>query len=223
MSRILLLNKPYDVLCQFTDTEGRTTLSHYIKEKGYYPAGRLDRDSEGLVLLTDDGKLQHCIAHPGHKMEKTYWVQVEGEVNEAALDALRRGVELKDGPTRPARAEHIDEPAIWPRHPPIRYRAQIPTSWISLTIQEGRNRQVRRMTAAVGFPTLRLIRCAIGPWQLDGLKPGLYREIPQDEVLALQHRCRRLKTQQKKPRAVGQRASHSNKSYKGNPRKKPAR
>lgn len=203
MSRILLLNKPYDVLCQFTDSEGRSTLAEFVAEKGFYPAGRLDRDSEGLVLLTDDGQLQHCIAHPHHKMEKSYWVQVEGNVDETALEALRRGIVLKDGPTRPARAEAIDEPAIWLRTPPVRYRAHIPTSWLSLTISEGRNRQVRRMTAAVGFPTLRLIRCAIGPWQLDNLSPGKWREIPESEVHALQQRCRRLKAPPRKPRRPG--------------------
>jgi len=224
MSRILLLNKPYDVLCQFTDTEGRTTLSEYITEKGFYPAGRLDRDSEGLVLLTDDGKLQHCIAHPSHKMEKTYWVQVEGEVNEAAIEALRRGIELKDGPTRPARAERIDEPAIWQRNPPIRYRAEIPTSWMILTISEGRNRQVRRMTAAVGFPTLRLIRCAIGPWRLDKLASGAYREIPHDEVLTLQQQCQRLKVNQRKPRTRGYTHPTQNSTKtKNKSRKKSAR
>lgn len=193
MSRILLLNKPYDVLCQFTDSEGRKTLASYIKEKQLYPAGRLDRDSEGLVLLTDNGALQHCIAHPQHKLEKTYWVQVEGIADETALTALRKGVELKDGLTRPAQAEWIDEPAIWPRTPPIRYRAAIPTSWLSLTISEGRNRQVRRMTAAVGFPTLRLIRCAIGKWRLDGLQPGEWREITNSEVEAFRRECAKLK------------------------------
>jgi len=210
MSRILILNKPYDVLCQFTDSEGRATLANFITEKGFYPAGRLDRDSEGLVLLTDDGKLQHCIAHPRHKMEKTYWVQVEGEVDETALEALRRGIVLKDGPTRPARVECIDEPAIWPRTPPIRYRAQIPTSWLALTISEGRNRQVRRMTAAVGFPTLRLIRCAIGPWPLDGMLPGEWRELPIEEVRTLEQRCLCLKVTQHKPRRI----EHSSRSRK---------
>ena len=189
MSRILLLNKPYDVLCQFTDNEGRRTLAEIIGEKGLYPAGRLDRDSEGMVLLTDDGNLQHCIAHPKHKMPKTYWVQVEGEPDEATLQRLRKGVELKDGITRPALVKRMAEPTIWLRDPPIRYRANIPTSWLSLTISEGRNRQVRRMTAAVGFPTLRLIRWAIGPWQLDELQPGQWRELPDDEIKALIQRC----------------------------------
>lgn len=189
MSRILLLNKPYDVLCQFTDSEGRHTLAELISEKGLYPAGRLDRDSEGMVLLTDDGALQHCIAHPKHKMPKTYWVQVEGEPDDAALQRLRNGVELKDGITLPAAVERLEEPAIWRREPPVRYRANIPTSWLSLTISEGRNRQVRRMTAAVGFPTLRLIRWAIGPWQLGELQPGQWRELPGAEVKALAERC----------------------------------
>lgn len=192
MSRILLLNKPYDVLCQFTDSEGRQTLADFISEKGLYPAGRLDRDSEGMVLLTDDGSLQHCIAHPKHKMPKTYWVQVEGEPDEAAIEQLRKGVELKDGITQPASVKRMAEPAIWPRNPPIRYRATIPTSWLSLTISEGRNRQVRRMTAAVGYPTLRLIRWAIGPWQLEGLQPGQWRELPDVEIKALIQRCTRF-------------------------------
>jgi len=222
MPRILLLNKPFDVLCQFTDAEGRATLAEFVAEKGFYPAGRLDRDSEGLVLLTDDGKLQHCIAHPRHKMEKTYWVQVEGEVNETALEALRQGIDLKDGKTRPARAECIDEPLVWPRNPPIRYRAQIPTSWLSLTISEGRNRQVRRMTAAVGFPTLRLIRCAIGPWQLADLAPGEFREIPAKEVFALQQRCQVLKVHQQGARPAG-RPRHTQKTAKSSPRNKTSR
>jgi 23S rRNA pseudouridine2457 synthase len=204
MSRILLLNKPYDALCQFTDSEGRTTLAEFIKEKGLYPAGRLDRDSEGAVLLTEDGKLQHCIAHPSAKLEKTYWVQVEGIPDEAALARLRDGIVLKDGPTRPARVEHMDAPDVWPRVPPIRYRASIPDSWLSLTISEGRNRQVRRMTAAVGFPTLRLIRWRIGDWDLDGLQPGEWREIAPQEVAEFSRRCRH------KPSRQGQHRQHGN-------------
>lgn len=182
MSRILLLNKPYGVLCQFTDKEGRPTLADYIRQKGFYPAGRLDRDSEGLVLLTDDGQLQHRIAHPLHKLEKTYLAQLEGVIDESAIRQLQQGLVLNDGPTRPATAEAVPEPPLWPRDPPVRYRAQIPTSWLRLAISEGRNRQVRRMTAAVGFPTLRLIRVAIGPWQLDGLAPGEWREIDEAQI-----------------------------------------
>lgn len=173
MSRLLLLNKPYGVLSQFTP-EGRwRSLAEFVPLPGVYPAGRLDADSEGLLLLTDDGALQARIADPRFKLAKTYWAQVEGVPDEAALAALRRGVDLKDGRTRPAQARLIDEPpGLWPRNPPIRYRAAIPTAWIELTIREGKNRQVRRMTAAVGFPTLRLIRAAIGPFAVDGLAPG---------------------------------------------------
>jgi 23S rRNA pseudouridine2457 synthase len=173
MSKIVLFNKPYGVLCQFTDKQGRATLADYIKEKNVYAAGRLDRDSEGLVVLTDDGRLQHKITDPENKMDKTYWVQTEGEINDTALQALRDGVDLKDGKTRKARAKRINEPAsLWPRQPPIRQRKHIPTSWIELTIREGRNRQVRRMTAAVGFPTLRLIRYRVGSWTIDGINSG---------------------------------------------------
>ncbi|MCD6060721.1 MAG: putative pseudouridine synthase [Moraxellaceae bacterium] len=176
MSRLILFNKPYDVLCQFRDKGGRPVLADFIPLPGFYPAGRLDHDSEGLLLLTDDGVLQSRIADPRWKLPKTYWAQVDGEIDEEALERLRHGVQLKDGRTLPARAERMDAPALRDRHPPIRYRASIPTSWISLTIREGRNRQVRRMTAAVGFPTLRLVRVAIGPWTVDGLEPGEWRE-----------------------------------------------
>jgi 23S rRNA pseudouridine2457 synthase len=177
MARIILFNKPYDVLSQFTDQEGRHTLSDYIDLPGVYPAGRLDRDSEGLLILTDTGSVQHRIADPRHKMAKTYWVQIEGIPDEMALEQLRNGVELKDGMTQPAETRLLEPPAIWPRTPPIRYRANIPDRWIELTIREGRNRQVRRMTAAVGHPTLRLIRFAIGPWTVEGLAPGEWRIV----------------------------------------------
>ena len=179
MSNIILLNKPFQVLTQFTDQEGRATLADYIKEEGFYAAGRLDYDSEGLLILTDDGQLQHQLAHPQFKLEKTYWVQVEGEAEDAAIDQLRKGVVLKDGKTRPARVKRITTPDIWERVPPIRERKNQPTSWLEIRISEGKNRQVRRMTAAVGLPTLRLIRYAIGNWALDSLTPGQYR---QDKV-----------------------------------------
>jgi len=176
VSRLLIFNKPYGVLCQFRDRDDRATLADYIDVPGVYPAGRLDRDSEGLVLLTDDGTLQHRISHPRFKLSKTYWVQVEGIPGAEALERLRRGVELNDGPTLPATVRRIPEPDdIWPRDPPIRYRARIPTSWISLSIQEGRNRQVRRMTSTVGLPTLRLIRYAVGGLTVDELAPGTWR------------------------------------------------
>jgi len=177
---LVLFNKPYDVLSQFTDAELRPTLKHYISQPGIYPAGRLDRDSEGLLLLTDDGRLQQHIADPRHKLPKTYWVQVEGTIDEPALAALRRGVQLNDGPTLPAQARAISPPAnLWPRQPPIRVRKHIADSWLELTIREGRNRQVRRMTAAVGFPTLRLVRWRIGDWELGDLQPGAWRILEE--------------------------------------------
>jgi 23S rRNA pseudouridine2457 synthase len=173
MSKIILLNKPYGVLCQFTDRQGRPTLADYVDDKNVYAAGRLDRDSEGLVVLTDDGALQHKITDPKNKMKKTYMVQLEGEISDEALQTLTKGIELNDGKTRPARAKRIEQPAnLWPRVPPIRERRNIPTSWIELSIEEGRNRQVRRMTAAVGFPTLRLIRYRVGSWTIDGIRNG---------------------------------------------------
>ena len=180
MSSLILFNKPFGVLSQFTDRGSpttRATLSDYIDMPGVYPAGRLDRDSEGLLLLTGDGRLQARIADPRFKMAKTYLVQVEGEVTDTALEALRRGVDLNDGPTLPAEAESIAEPALWPRDPPVRFRKTVPDSWLSLTIREGRNRQVRRMTAAVGLPTLRLVRWSVGEWTLDGVAPGEWREV----------------------------------------------
>ncbi len=174
---IILFNKPFDVLCQFTDEQGRKTLADFIKQKNVYAAGRLDRDSEGLLLLTDDGKLQNKITEPKNKMPKTYWVQVEGKITDQAIEQLKTGVKLKDGLTRPAEAKIISEPEnLWPRKPPIRERKNIPTSWIELTIKEGRNRQVRRMTAATGFPTLRLIRYRIGEWTIDNIDNGDYTQ-----------------------------------------------
>jgi 23S rRNA pseudouridine2457 synthase len=179
MTRLILFNKPHGVLPQFTDRgtdTPRATLSAFIDLPGVYPAGRLDRDSEGLLLLTDDGRLQARIADPRFKMAKTYLVQVEGEVSDASLASLRDGVVLNDGPTRPAEVERIAPPPLWPRDPPIRVRQSIPDCWLRLTLREGRNRQVRRMTAAVGHPTLRLVRWRIGDWTLDDLAPGTWRE-----------------------------------------------
>ncbi len=196
---LLLLNKPFDTLCQFTDSENRQTLADFIEIEGVYPAGRLDRDSEGLVLLTDNGALQHRISHPQHKLPKTYWVQVEGEPDHHAIKALCQGVRLKDGMTTAAKASIIPEPEVWQRNPPIRFRANISTTWLKLTITEGRNRQVRRMTAAVGHPTLRLVRIQVGPWTLAGLTPGQWHEaqipdewrtIPNHEMDTPRH-CRR--------------------------------
>ena len=180
MTRLIAFNKPFEVLPQFTDARSpspRATLSDYIDVPGVYPAGRLDRDSEGLMLLTDDGRLQARISDPRYKLGKTYLVQVEGEIGEDALESLRRGVVLKDGPTRPARARRIEAPDLWPRNPPVRFRKSVPDCWIELTLHEGRNRQVRRMTAAVGHPTLRLVRWKVGEWSLEGLQPGQWREI----------------------------------------------
>lgn len=177
MAKIILLNKPFNVLCQFTDNDGRATLADFVTEKKIYPAGRLDYDSEGLVILTDNGVLQHRISHPKTKMPKTYWVQVEGSPTEQSLEPLRTGTVLKDGRCLPAQVELIPEPNIWVRLPPIRQRKAIPTAWLQLIITEGRNRQVRRMTASIGFPTLRLIRVKIGEWSIDALKPGESQQI----------------------------------------------
>lgn len=177
-ARLLAFNKPHGVLCQFSGDGSRTTLADFVDLPGVYPAGRLDRDSEGLVLLTDDGALQARIAHPRFKLEKAYLVQVEGEPDEAALDRLRRGVELDGRATRMATVTRCDEPAwLWPRDPPVRFRKSVPTTWLEIRIREGRNRQLRRMTAAVGYPTLRLVRTAIGAWHLDGLAPGEWRVV----------------------------------------------
>ena len=189
MSRLILLNKPYGMLCQFTDEAGRATLKDCVAVPGVYAAGRLDTDSEGALLLTDDGPLQHRIADPRHKLPKTYLVQVEGEPDEAALARLRAGLDLGDFRTRPCRARAVAEPDwLWPRDPPVRFRKSVPTSWLEIVLREGKNRQVRRMTAKVGFPTLRLIRIAIGPWRLDGLLPGQWRELEAAELVAVPHK-----------------------------------
>jgi 23S rRNA pseudouridine2457 synthase len=175
--QLILLNKPFGVLSQFTDSEGRPTLASLLKAPGFRAAGRLDADSEGLLVLCEDGALQARIASPRHKLPKTYLVQVEGEIDDTAVARLLSGVVLNDGPARAVAVGRISEPALWPRDPPVRFRARIPTSWLSLTLTEGRNRQVRRMTAAVGFPTLRLVRWRIGPWTVEGIAPGEHRRI----------------------------------------------
>ncbi len=187
MPNLILFNKPFQVLSQFSAHEGKTTLAKYIKTKGFHPAGRLDFDSEGLMLLTNEGALQHQISHPSHKLPKTYWVQVEGEVTKEAIEQLRNGIKLSDGMTAPAKVKQMAAVKIWPRNPPIRPREGQVISWIQLTIVEGRNRQVRRMTAAVGLPCLRLIRMQVGEWTIKGLKPGDVREdtvaLPSESVL----------------------------------------
>jgi 23S rRNA pseudouridine2457 synthase len=177
MSRLILFNKPYGVLTQFTDSAGRETLASYINIPDVYPAGRLDRDSEGLLLLTDDGRLQQRLSNPRYKLPKSYWAQVEGDLDESSLERLHRGIILDGKLTQMADVRRIPAPALWPRHPPIRIRQSIPTSWLEITLTEGRNRQVRRMTAAVGFPTLRLVRFAVGSYTLERLPPGEWREI----------------------------------------------
>jgi len=179
MSQIILFNKPCGVLCQFSGDGSRPTLADFIDQPGFYPAGRLDRDTEGLLLLTNDGRLQQRIADPRFGKSKVYLAQVEGEIDAPALARLREGVQLKDGNTRPADAKAIASPQLWTRDPPIRYRQQIPTSWLQLSIREGKNRQVRRMTAAVGFPTLRLVRVSVDRWQLDELQPGQWRLLDE--------------------------------------------
>ena len=181
MARLIIFNKPFNVLTQFTDQQDRTTLADYIPVKNVYPAGRLDRDSEGLLLLTDDGALQHRISHPRHKLEKRYWAQVEGTPDERALQQLREGVQLKDGLTAPARVNMIDEPDIWPRDPPIRYRANIPTSWLELTISEGRNRQVRRMVRKIGNQVAGLKRIRVANIKLGRLARGAWRHLSDQE------------------------------------------
>jgi 23S rRNA pseudouridine2457 synthase len=177
MAEVILLNKPYNVLSQFTDGQNRTTLANFVSAPGYRVAGRLDYDSEGLLLLTNNGQLQQQIANPRYKLWKTYWAQVEGNIDESGLDQLRNGVELADGPTLPARAHCIPAPLLWDRNPPIRSRKTVPDSWLELSIREGRNRQVRRMTAAAGYPTLRLVRIAIGDWSLGDLQPGQHQTL----------------------------------------------
>ena len=183
---LILFNKPYGVISQFSEHEKHIPLSNYISEKEFYPAGRLDHDSEGLLILTDEGKIQHCLSHPKHKQPKVYWVQVDGDITDAALEELEKGVNLKDGLTKPATARKIEEPDLWPRDPPVRYRAEIPTSWCELTITEGKNRQVRRMTAAVGFPTLRLVRYSIGEFTLDDIPTGEWTKIETPQLLTEQ-------------------------------------
>lgn len=192
MSRVIVFNKPFGTVCRFGQEDGRLTLGDWLDIPRIYPAGRLDRDSEGLVVLTDDGQLAHAITHPKRKLNKTYWVQVEGDPDADALDTLRQGVTLREATTRPARVRAMAAPSgLWERDPPIRYRAHIPTTWLELELREGRNRQVRRMTAAVGHPTLRLIRGAVGPWVIGTLQPGEWREATVPPALAGRGKRRR--------------------------------
>nr|WP_083460475.1 pseudouridine synthase [Gulbenkiania mobilis] len=203
MPELILLNKPYGVICQFSDHPLHPTLKSLLPLPGFYPAGRLDTDSEGLVLLTDDGALQHRISSPRFKLPKTYWVQVEGRPRPEQLEALRAGVDLGDFVTLPAVVREIPPPALWPRTPPVRFRKTVPDTWLEIVITEGKNRQVRRMTARVGLPTLRLVRVAIGPWRVDGIAPGTWQRIQSgvEELLPVQHASRRGKPGRPQPPA----------------------
>ncbi len=225
MASLILFNKPFGVLSQFTSEENRPTLKEYIKIPHVYPAGRLDHDSEGLLLLTDDGQVQHHIAHPAHKLPKTYWVQVEGAPNSYALTKLRQGVELNDGMTQPAEARLIAAPKLWERDPPIRSRQNIPTQWIEIVITEGKNRQIRRMTAAVGHPTLRLVRVKIGNWTLEGIEPGKYKlesiNLPANAPGARSNRPNHSQTGNNRsdsPKNPGQRTSEQKPGNKPRPK-----